>query len=79
MSPRNNVYEQIGHNLRKIRQQMGFMQIDVAAAANLNRTYISRIENGKARITLSLLKRLVSGLEISSNELFAEDQNEASN
>lgn len=37
----------IGRNLRKIRLQKGLMQIDVAAASDLNRTYVSRIETDK--------------------------------
>jgi len=69
MLKRKTTYEQIGHNLRTIRQQMGFMQVDVAVAADLNRTYVSRIERGKARITFDLIVKLVRGLEISSNEL----------
>lgn len=59
----------IGNNLKKIRLQKGLMQIDVAVATDLNRTYISRVETGKARITVNLLVRLVRGLEISSTDL----------
>lgn len=66
------IYLSIGQNLRRIRQQKGLMQIDVAVATNLNRTYISRIETGKARITLKLLCNLVRGLEISSDDLIGE-------
>ncbi len=64
--------KRIGRNLRKIRLQKGFMQIDVAVATDLNRTYISRIETGKARVTLDLLHKLVEGLEITSTELIED-------
>lgn len=63
----------IGSNLRKIRLQKGLMQIDVAVATDLNRTYISRIETGKARVTLGLLYQLVQGLEITSNDLINDE------
>ncbi|HHT9136996.1 MAG TPA: helix-turn-helix domain-containing protein [Candidatus Wunengus sp. YC60] len=59
----------IGRNVRKFRRQKGLMQIDVAVAVNLDRTYVSRIETGQARITLNLLFQLVKGLEISSSDL----------
>lgn len=59
----------IGKNLKKIRLQKGLTQIDVAVAANLNRTYISRIESGKARVTYNLFFQLAKGLEITSMEL----------
>lgn len=58
-----------GRNLKRIRLQRGMMQIDVAVATNLNRTYISRIENGKARVTINLLFRLIKGLGITSRDL----------
>jgi len=45
------------------------MQIDVAVITDLPRTYISKIETGKARVTLSLMYRLVKGLEITSTDL----------
>ncbi len=49
------------------------MQIDVAVAADVDRTYISRVEAGKARITFNFISKLVKGLEITSNELIAGD------
>ncbi len=64
--------EKVGRNLRKVRKQKGLMQIDVAVATNLNRTYISRIENGKTRVTLGLLLRLVKGLDIKSGDLLEQ-------
>lgn len=59
-----NCYIQIGRNLRTYRKSIGFFQVDVATAANLNRTYVSRIETGKARITYNLLVKLVRSLHI---------------
>lgn len=61
--------EKIGRNLRKIRLQKGLKQVEVAAATGLNRTYISRIETGKARITESLLEALCKGLKVKSSAL----------
>lgn len=61
-----------GQNLKRIRLQKGMMQIDVAVATNLHRTYISRIENGKARVTINLLFRLIKGLNITSRDLLEQ-------
>lgn len=63
-----------GCNLREFRIQKGLKQIDVAVAAGLNRTYISRIETGKARVTTGLIFRLVKGLEITSTELIKNEE-----
>lgn len=72
MRRRHGSSKSIGSNLRKIRMQKGMMQIDVAIATDLHRTYVSRIETGQARITFTLLCRLVKGLEITSNELIED-------
>lgn len=61
----------IGLNLRKVRLKKGLMQIDVAVATDFNRSYISRLETGKARITYLVFCRLIQGLEITPNELIA--------
>jgi len=61
--------DEIGRNLRKIRLQKRLMQIDVAVATSLNRTYISRIETGKARVTFSLVCHLIRRLDIEPHDL----------
>ncbi len=61
--------QRIGHRLREIRRQKGLLQIDLAVASDIDRTYISRIENGKARVTFNLLLQLVKGLDIESQDL----------
>ena len=64
MASHTNCYVQIGRNLRNYRKSIGYLQIDVAVAANLNPTYVSRIETGKARVTYDLLVKLVRRLHI---------------
>ncbi len=64
MVKHTNCYVQIGQNLRTYRKSIGYLQIDVAVAAKLNPTYVSRIETGKARITFDLLAKLVRSLHI---------------
>lgn len=43
--------------------------MEIALDTNLNESYISRIETGKARITFNLLGQLCKGLKIHSSEL----------
>jgi len=70
---RKEINLKTGQNLKRIRKQQGLMQIDVAVATNLNSNYISRIETGKARITMSLLLQLVKGLGITSGDLLEQN------
>lgn len=72
MGHHTNCYLQIGQNLRAYRKSIGYFQIDVAVATDLHRTYVSRIESGKARVTYHLLVKLVRGLHISSDVLLKD-------
>lgn len=70
-----NGYEgnvRIGRNLKKIRLQKNLTQMDVSIVTNLSRSYIGKIETGKARVTIGLLYILVKGLEITSSNLIDE-------
>ncbi len=69
MKNNQNIYKKIGSNLRKIRLQKGLLQIDVAVAAELNRTYVSRMETGKARISYLMLLKVTKALEATSQEV----------
>ena len=59
----------IGRNLRKIRLKRKLYQVDVAITTGLRSNYISVIERGKAKITMTTFDRLVEGLGIKSSKL----------
>lgn len=44
-------------------------QVDLANALNVDRAYISNIENGRMNPTLSTLEKIAKSLSISSSEL----------
>jgi transcriptional regulator with XRE-family HTH domain len=55
--------------VRDLRHTRGLSQRELALRMNVPRTYISKIENGKAMPTLSSLERLASALEANICEL----------
>ncbi len=55
--------------VRGIRHARGLSQRQLATRMEVPRTYISKIENGKAMPTLSSLERLASALEASIGDL----------
>lgn len=65
--------KRISTNLKKLRLQKGLTQMEVSVSTNLDRSYIGKIEAGKARVTLGLLERLCKGLMIHSSELIGND------
>jgi transcriptional regulator with XRE-family HTH domain len=61
---------QFGTKLRLMRLAYGLTQHQLAVAAKLDRTLISRIERGIANPTLDVLSRLAHAFEIDTVDLF---------
>ncbi|MDB5584963.1 MAG: hypothetical protein JWR80_10139 [Bradyrhizobium sp.] len=56
----------IARNLRKLRSVHGMTQEDLAAAAGIDRSYVSEIENERFSVSADLVEKLaeVFGVEI---------------
>ena len=63
---------QVARAVREIRRARNLSQRQLAGRMQVPRTYISKIENGKAMPTLSSLERLASALEIDICELLRD-------
>ena len=61
--------KKLGENLRKLRLKKNMSQVDLATALNVDRAYISNIENGRMNPTLSTLEKIAGALGISMSEL----------
>ncbi len=61
--------KKLGENLRKLRLKKNLSQGDLATALEVDRAYISNIENGRMNPTLSTLEKIAGALGISSSEL----------
>ena len=68
----------IGWNLRKLRVEAGFSQERLALEANIDRSYVGRIERGMENVTVSALESLVGVLGVNVAELFVEVDGDAS-
>jgi transcriptional regulator with XRE-family HTH domain len=56
-------------NLRRLRQQKGWSQEELAEQAGLHRTYVSGVERMTRNPTLTVLERLALALDVSIGEL----------
>jgi transcriptional regulator with XRE-family HTH domain len=59
----------LGQNLRKFRLKKNLSQDNLAKILDVDRAYISNIENGRMNPTLSTLEKISNALGISSSEL----------
>ncbi|MGE0716224.1 MAG: helix-turn-helix domain-containing protein [Alphaproteobacteria bacterium] len=69
MAENNAVLERFGKSVRERRLLLGLTQEDLADASGLHRTYIAGIEAGRRNITLRVLARLATSLQVPPAEL----------
>lgn len=55
--------EIIGRNVVQRRKELGLTQEDLCGIAEIDRSYLSEIENGKMNVTIKALVNLASALE----------------
>lgn len=61
----------IGRNIAKQRQERGMTQEDLCGAAQIDRSYLSEIENGKMNVTIKSLKAIADALEVKLIDLLS--------
>ena len=62
--------EQLGMRIKYLRQNRRWSQEDLALNANVNKNYISDLENGRRNPSLEILERISVAFNISLAELF---------
>lgn len=60
----------VARNLRKIRVQQGLSQENLAVDAEIDRTYVSRLERGLENPTVAVLERLAEALDAKIVDFF---------
>ncbi len=68
---KTNILCQFGLLVKKYRQENNLNQEQLAALAELDRTYISGIERGKRNISLIKIIKIASALNISPSKLMS--------
>lgn len=64
-----NISTKLGQNMKRIRAKKKMSQGDIARALEVDRGYISNIENGKKNPTLATIQKLADALKVSADEL----------
>ena len=65
----DKISAQLGQNMKRIRAKKKMSQGDIARALEVDRGYISNIENGKKNPTLATIQKLANALGVSADEL----------
>ncbi|MFN4056362.1 MAG: helix-turn-helix domain-containing protein [Alishewanella aestuarii] len=58
-----------GNRIRAIRKEKNLSQEELAALANIDRSYMGHIERGEKNVTLTKIYQIADALEISATTL----------
>ncbi|PDT20297.1 helix-turn-helix domain-containing protein [Rhizobium hidalgonense] len=67
-----DVRRTIGWNLRRLRVDRGLSQERLALEAEIDRSYVGRVERGRENVTVATLEALARVLSVNVSELFAD-------
>jgi len=70
LSDGNGLNALLARTVRRLRQERGLSQEDLACLTHVDRTYISGIERARRNITISTLERLIPHLSSNPSEFF---------
>ena len=65
-----NIQEKIGNRIRELRLQKKLSQEALANIAEVDRTYMTSVENGRRNISAQTLEKILNALEISFKDFF---------
>jgi transcriptional regulator with XRE-family HTH domain len=64
------IEQQIGDRIKKIRIDKKLTQEQLAWEANVDRTYMNHVENGRKNISIKSLEKIIKALDVSFYEFF---------
>ena len=67
--PLDEVLQRVGHQIRSKRTSMGLSQKELADLSDLDRSYLSGVEQGKQNITMGALKKIGDALNIQISDM----------
>lgn len=65
--------EELGKNIKQLRKKKNFTQETLALEANISRSHIAMVENGKRDITVTALFQISRALNVNMQEIFNFD------
>ena len=60
----------VGQRIKELRKKLEFSQERLANEAEVDRTYVTDVENGRRNISVEVLERLIAALRVSFSDFF---------
>ena len=68
-----NIKEKIGQRIRALRKELSLSQEALALKAEVDRTYITDVENGHRNVSIEILEKIISALNVSIAMFFDDN------
>jgi transcriptional regulator with XRE-family HTH domain len=65
-----DIKDKVGKRIRELRHQLELSQEALANKAEVDRTYMTDVENGRRNISIEILEKIITALEVSFTEFF---------
>jgi transcriptional regulator with XRE-family HTH domain len=63
----------LGKRIRELRKQISLSQEALAYKAEVDRTYVTDVENGRRNVSIEILEKLISALDVSVADFFNDN------
>jgi len=63
----------VGSRIKELRKELNLTQESLAFKAEVDKTYLNEVENGKRNISIINLEKVVIALEVNLTEFFISD------
>lgn len=67
-----DIKNKVGNRIKEIRNKNNISQKDLSYKADLDRSYITSVENGQRNISIVNLEKIAKALDVSLSNLFKE-------
>ena len=68
--PGMDIKLKVGQRIKQLRKKLELSQEGLAYEAEVDRTYVTDVENGRRNISVEVLERLIVALKVSFTEFF---------
>ena len=66
----NDIKANVGNRIRELRKIKGISQETLAGIADIDRTYMTSVENGKRNISIVNIEKIATALGVSIKDFF---------
>ncbi len=65
-----DIKTKVGSRIRELRKYLNLSQEALALKSEVDRTYMTDVENGRRNISIEILEKIISALDVSIAEFF---------